>query len=700
MADPVLAVDLGATTTAAALVIGERAVLVPDPVSGEPVWPSLLGVEGGLYLAGAAAELVRRIAPEHCVDGPRRALDADTTIPLGDATIAPVTALAAYLSSVRVEAARVGGAPIDRLTVTVPATYGVPDRRRDIMVSAGELAGFADVELIIDAVAAAADARSAGVVPDGSVVLVCDLGETWTSALVHLDGSEPVQLAQETAPAGRELDAMLLDDLRVQTRDWIEPRLAVPGRPGVLARQAAMDLLRRVRHGLDDAPEVTERLGDDGPYYTLSRAWLARLAEPGLRWAVASCRSLIARTSVRYGSALGGPARPGTGLGASGLTDVAAVILVGRGAKLPGADEILRTGLEPPVLRPVDPDLAAVRGAVAWAGSAPARRIVAEHPKWRLEHLSWPVPTGRGRLVRWSVAEGESYGRGAVVAQVRTADDLVFDLTAPSGGTLLPPLARAGEIVGPTVLVRSKRPASCLDGDPPEKRQELTAAGEWLLTPDRTLLVECAAGARHVRLWSIPDGAVVGGFQPTFEEAPQQGHIFVSPDGRPQLVAWSAAGAFSVWDVLSGRRLVTFRESNQPQAVTVNEESWRLSVEAEDGGSAGRYRRSVATVWDLSTGQRLEKTDAGRRFPGYRDRSAVDGFGEHAVSPDGELHAVPVRTAVGAGVALQASRNDQEVFRAEHPASLRIRMAFTPDGRFLLTNWDSDQRSQVDVWEL
>ena len=108
----------------------------------------------------------------------------------------------------------------------------------------------------------------------------------------------------------------------------------------------------------------------------------------------------------------------------------------------------------------------------------------------------------------------------------------------------------------------------------------------------------------------------------------------------------------------------------------------------------------MATVWDLTTGRRLERTADARRWPGYRDRSTVDGFGEEAVSPDGELHAVPLRTAAGAAVALQASRSDQEVFRAEHPSSLRVRMAFTPDGRFLLTNWDSGLRSQVDVWEL
>ena len=110
-------------------------------------------------------------------------------------------------------------------------------------------------------------------VPDGSLVLVCDLGESWTTALVHLDGLNPVQLAQETAPAGRDLEAMLLDDLRAQAGDWLEPRLAVPGPAGAAARQEAMDLLRRMRRALDEAPEVTERLGEDGPHLH---------AEPGL----------------------------------------------------------------------------------------------------------------------------------------------------------------------------------------------------------------------------------------------------------------------------------------------------------------------------------------------------------------------------------------------------------------------------------
>ena len=166
-------------------------------------------------------------------------------------------------------------------------------------------------------------------------------------------------------------------------------------------------------------------------------------------------------------------------------------------------------------------------------------------------------------------------------------------------------------------------------------------------------------------------------------------------------MAWSRAGAFSVWDVHSGERLVTFRESNQPQAVMVNETKWRLTVEAEDAGSAGRYRRSVATVWDLTTGRRLEKTDA-TRGAGPATGTAAPWTGSVRRRSARTASCTRCRCAPrpAPAVALQASRSDQEVFRAEHPSSLRVRMAFTADGRFLLTNWDSDLRSQVDVWEL
>jgi hypothetical protein len=703
------------------VVIGDQVTLIRDPLTGSLLWPSQLSVEGGVFYAGTAADRVRYNSPRHAVDGPRRALDNETVIPIGDQVIAPTMALSAFLSSLRAEASRISPDRIDRLTLTVPTAYQVPDRRRDLLIAAGEAAGFPDVELISAAAAIVLDAagsarmRDVGL-PDGSLVLVCDLGETWSTALLRVTQHEVVPIMQETTTAGRDLDAQLLADLRAQYRDWLEPRLATPGDAGLRMRQQAVDFLRQIKHALselDEDGEIAGRLAPDAPSYVLSREWLDRLAEPGLRWVGGSCRSLLARAAAGWGgSALGGPGA-GYGLGSPGVSsvlpgstiaDVSAVVLAGGHARLGSAERVLREELHRPVLRLEDPELAPVRGAVRFTMAAATRRIPADHPKWRVEPLSWDVPTGRARLERWTVGAGKPYQRGAVLAQVRTVDERVYDLSVPEEGVLLTSRGRVGDVVGPTLVATAKRPSNLLAGDPPGKRQEFTGSGEWLLTPDRRLLVECAAAAERVRLWSIPDGVLVREFRPDYDTAePKQGRVFVNPGGRLSLVVWDPSGTFSVWDVRSGERTTTFRDANRPSDVLVNEREWRLSVAGEDGGSAGRYRRSVATVWDLASGRKLEKLtdDWQRRLTGFRDRSSVDGFGEHAFSPDGRLRAVPVLGNSGpTGIALQEATSEQEVFRAEHGPSRRVRVAFSADGQLLLANRESPQRSQVDVWEL
>jgi molecular chaperone DnaK len=573
----------------------------------------------------------------------------------------------AFLAYLRADAERGAGEPVEWLTLTGSAAIGTPAA----LIQAGESAGFRDVEYVSPAVAAVLANQPALGLTGDALVLVCDLGQTWTTTLLRVAGRDIVELAQESTSGGRDLDALLLEDLRTQTAQPI-------------AAGEAMAFLRHVKHrcAAEPAQVVQAQLRPDLPPYQLSSDWLGRLAEPGLRWVVGSCRSLIARACAGLGVAP-----------ASTLADVAAVVLVGGSSRLPHAEAIVHDGLRRPVYRAAEPELAVVRGAARFAATAPDRRIAADHPKWRVEPLSWSVPGGRARLVRWLLEPGQAYPRGAVLAQVRTFDERVFDLTAPDEGVLIDQGARVGDIVGPTLAAVGKRPASCLAGDPPERRQGLTATGEWLLTPDRRLLVECAAALGQVKLWSVPDFALVDefGFGPA-----QGGRVFVDPSGRLCFVAWNPAGTFTVWDVLSGRRMITFRDAHRPQTVLVNEAQWRLTSGGDDSASAGRYRRSVATVWDLRTGERLVKlTDNWReRVPGYRDRSGADGFGEHAVSPDGRLHAVSVRTPAGdTAIALREASSEHEVFRADHPTGARARMAFTPDGKFLLANWESERAS-------
>ncbi len=617
-----LVVDFGAHSTGAAVVVGDQASIIRDPMTNAALWPSQLSVDAGMFYAGAAAERIRLAYPRYAVEGPRKALDTETLIGLGEGALAPTAALSAFLGSVRSEASRTVPTRIDRLTLTVPTSYQVPDRRRDLLIAAGEAAGFPEVELIGSAVATVLDARAAMPFRDGSLIMVCDLGETWSTALLRVYRDDVVPIAQESANSGRDLDTLLFSNLLAQVREWLEPRLARPGDDGLRVRHQAVDLVRQMKHALgalDHDAEVNGRLAADAPQYTLSREWLDRLAEPGLRWIGATCRSMLARASTGWGGiALAGPTlgaavpqpsmEPGPALPGATLADIDAIILAGGHARLACAERILREDLQRPIVRLNDPELAPLRGAVRFAVGAPTRRITADHPKWRVEPISWDIPTGRARLERWSVRAGDAYQGGAVLAQVRTVDERVYELSVPEGGMLVSQRGRVGDVVGPTLVAAAKRPASLLAGDPPGKRQELVGSGEWLFTADRRMLVECAATAKHVRLWSIPDGVLLREFAPEFDSAePRRGRVFVRPGGRLALVAWDPAGAFSVWDVRSGECTTRFQDSQAPSNVLVNEREWRLSAETEDAGSAGRYRRSVATVWDLSTGRKLEK---------------------------------------------------------------------------------------------
>jgi hypothetical protein len=524
---------------------------------------------------------------------------------------------------------------------------------------------------------------------------------------------------------------LLLADLRAQAGGWLEHRLGLPGEDGVRAKDLATEFLRQLKHavaGQDVRAEVSGQLAAGAPVYRLARARLDRLAEPGLRWVGASCRSLMARAASGWagaaaaGTAGWGAAQPGTagqfGPGhplspASTLADVQAVVIAGGHAGLAAAEQILREELRRPIIRLDDPDLATVRGAVRFAAAAPTRRLLAEHPRWRIEPLAWDVPSGLGRLERWWVGPGEGYHRGAALAEVRTADERMFVLTAPGPAELFRPGGAIGDVVGPTLQALTKRPASVLSGDAPGKRHELAGSGEWLYPRDGRVLVECSRTADLVRLWpgpagptdhQPPYGAPLHEFRPALDgDAQRRGRVFVDPTGRLALVAWDPTGAFSVWDVYTGVCTTTFRSAGSPFRVLVNEHDWRLSIEGEDAGSAGRYRRTVSTVWDLATGVRVEKItdDRQRRLAGYADRSTTDRFAGAAASPDGRLRALALAGGQGsAAVCVQEAMSAQELFRAEQPPGSRIRVAFSTDGQFLLTNRESAHHSHVDVWEL
>ncbi|GAA1508391.1 hypothetical protein GCM10009827_023260 [Dactylosporangium maewongense] len=680
MTEPVLVVDLGSWALSAAVVTRDQLHLVRDPATGAARWP------GGASLDPASKRLVageqlRNQHPRHYVDGVRRAVDANAPIWLGDQLVNGAELVAAALDAVVQEARRQHG-DVRRLAVTVPAAYRTHDPRREMLVTAAAVAGFPDVELVHDPSAAVADPLAQLDLPDGAYVLVCDLGATWSATLTQVQRGMAVPLSQESSGSGRDLDVVLAADLRATLAEWVEPAFAAGGDTSVRANFHALDIVRRLKHRLSEAPEATDQVEPGAPPYTIRRNLLEQLTEPANRWLIASCRAVVARAGIV-------PA------------ELAAVVLDGGCSHLPGVAQALHAGLGRPVTRPPEPELAVLRGAARLAGDRGTRTLPADPAPWRVEPLAWTVPGGRGRLVRWLAKEGEPYPAGAPLAQVRTADDRVFDLTAGrTGGVLLEHRVPVGGMVVSGAAAAHVRIVPTAERFQLAKRHHLRVAGDWLLMPDRRMLVEWSRTGEYVKVRAVDSGALVTELRPGRGAGrPQHGQVALGPNQQLSLVTWDADGHFAVWDVLSGRMTSSFSDGHRPDAVLVNEGEWRLVASGEGAASVGRYRRDVATVWDLATGARLDRIvgeDLMRRFAGYTGTSRADAFATEMASPDGRLRAA----VLDGSVCVRDVETEAEVFRADLSPARQVRTAFCHQGRHLLARRTDDEGTSIDVWEV
>lgn len=377
--------------------------------------------------------------------------------------------------------------------------------------------------------------------------------------------------------------------------------------------------------------------------------------------------------------------------------EVAGTVLAGGWLRHAGLADQLRRALPAPRLA-AEPEHAALRGAVRWAADADRRQVPAEPPRWRVEPLSWPIPDRDATVLRWLVDEATPYPAGAVLAQIRTRTDLVYDLTVPADGALLTQPVGTGGRTGPSLVAAVAPPVSAAAYTPPPHRHQWTTGGGWLLTPQ--CLVEWGGGGTYVHARGLGDGAVAGQLRPDHGGAqPRQARVFVDPAGRYCLLTWGLDGRFWVWDIAAAALRSRFTGPARVRRILVNERQWRMAAEDADGVSVGRYRRTAVSFWDLDSGERVDRTvddNWGRRRSGYADRSAADRFTTEATSADRRLRAV-----VGEGcVTLCETATDRPVFRTPPVESPHLRAAFSADGRFLVTTWNAEDRSTVDVWEL
>ena len=214
----IIGIDLGTSTTEAAIFRNGKAEMIPNP-DGVFITPSAVGIDPeGNWIAGARAMAQYPLFPENTAIEVKRKTGSGETIPIGKAQYRPVELQSRLLSYVRGYASEYIGESVDRVVISVPAYFNDLQRRETAL--AGELAGLT-VERILNEPTAAALSYGLEHMDEESHVLVYDLGGgTFDVTLLEMfDGVLEVKASSgDNTLGGKDFDELLCDHLLSEFR--------------------------------------------------------------------------------------------------------------------------------------------------------------------------------------------------------------------------------------------------------------------------------------------------------------------------------------------------------------------------------------------------------------------------------------------------------------------------------------------------
>ena len=208
-----IGIDLGTSTTEAAIYRGGKKELIPNP-DGAVITPSAVGLdESGNWVVGERARAQALLLPENTALEIKRKTGTDETVRLGKAQYSPVELQSRLLSYVRAYVSEYLGESVERAVISVPAYFNEQQRRETIL--AGERAGFT-VERILNEPTAAALSYGLEHMEEESHVLVYDLGGgTFDVTLLEMfEGVLEVKASGgDNALGGKDFDEALIEHL-------------------------------------------------------------------------------------------------------------------------------------------------------------------------------------------------------------------------------------------------------------------------------------------------------------------------------------------------------------------------------------------------------------------------------------------------------------------------------------------------------
>ena len=256
MRDVIIGIDLGTTTTEAAVYRNGKAEMIPS-FDGSFVIPSAVGIDdSGNMVVGERARAQYVLAPERTAIEIKRKIGTGEKICLGRKEYTAVELSAKILEYVKRYAEEYLEMPVNRAVISVPAYFDDIQRRET--AEAGKLAGLT-VERIINEPTAAALSYGIGHLEEESHILVYDLGGgTFDVTVLELfEGVLEVEASSgDNRLGGKDLDQRLIDWLAGR----FEEKTGVSLKGNVYAASRLKEAAEQCKIALSSQEEATVRI--------------------------------------------------------------------------------------------------------------------------------------------------------------------------------------------------------------------------------------------------------------------------------------------------------------------------------------------------------------------------------------------------------------------------------------------------------
>ncbi|HIS31708.1 MAG TPA: Hsp70 family protein [Candidatus Limivivens intestinipullorum] len=353
MRDVIIGIDLGTTTTEAAVYRNGKAEMIPS-FDGSFVIPSAVGIDdSGNMVVGERARAQYVLAPERTAIEIKRKIGTGEKICLGRKEYTAVELSAKILEYVKRYAEEYLEMPVNRAVISVPAYFDDIQRRET--AEAGKLAGLT-VERIINEPTAAALSYGIGHLEEESHILVYDLGGgTFDVTVLELfEGVLEVKASSgDNRLGGKDLDQRLIDWLAGR----FEEKTGVSLKGNVYAASRLKEAAEQCKIALSSQEEATVRI----PMLAQDGQTLLGLEETVSR---EQFESLIEKEIHRTK----GPVQ--TALGDSGVScgELDRILLAGGSTRIPLVRREIRDMLGKEPSEAIHPEYSIALGAAIQAG--------------------------------------------------------------------------------------------------------------------------------------------------------------------------------------------------------------------------------------------------------------------------------------------------------------------------------------------